>query len=197
MPGVARVAVFTAQHAPVHTQADADAGAPGHVGTVVERLAVDMQRTPAALGLERADAIVFHPDMVKMLAQRRLQQCAFPVVGQTALRTREAAANVGCCQFDPSTVENKWTTRRHTHLADVAAQQSCRRRTLVDHPEDLPGQRVVVSALAGRLHNLTVEATLVGNADRDFGAADVDTGNRAHAGRQRDNSRDRRNHARY
>ena len=104
VPGVARVAVFAAQHMAVHTQAKTDARAPGQKAAVVQAL----QRAPAALGLQRGNAVVFQPQAVaEHRAQRRFKRRAGPIVGQAARRPGDAAAEVGRGQHDQAVLHHK------------------------------------------------------------------------------------------
>src|SRR5450830_1017408 len=65
MAGVPGIAVFATQHMAVHTQAYTNAGAPGDIGAVDQRLAVDLQRAPAPFGLQSTDTVVFNPHLGK------------------------------------------------------------------------------------------------------------------------------------
>ena len=71
---------------PVHAQAHADAGAPGHVGAVVEAL----QRAPAALGFQRGDAVVLDPHLAKAL------RAAAPPAGPSSSRWASRAPGRRC-----------------------------------------------------------------------------------------------------
>ena len=66
--GMARIAVLAAQRASINTQSHANASAPSDVGAVLQ----PAQGTPAPLGLQGGDAIVFNPYVAEMLHQRRL-----------------------------------------------------------------------------------------------------------------------------
>ena len=163
------IAVLAPQHLAIDAQARADAGAPGHIGTVIHAL----QRAPAALGLQRGNAVVFYPNARKGLAQRRFKQGGSPVIGQAARRPRQTAANIGRSQLDLPLVQHERATRCHTHRRDVVRPDMRRLATGTNHPQHLLRQRIWRALLARRLDLLAVHAARVHDIDGHFGAANV------------------------
>ena len=177
---VARIAVLSAQNAAVHTQAHTNAGAPGDVAAVVESL----QSTPAALGLERSHAIVFHPYSGKSRAQWRFQQSGGPIVGQAAPLSRHAAADIGGRQFDQPIPHHKGAAGSHPHRSNVGHCIPACGATLPHHADDLQRQGVVVALLGSRLGQLAVDTMRVSHTHCHFGTANVYTGHGRCARRQ-------------
>ena len=169
MTGMAGIAVLAPQHPAIDTQAGADAGAPGHIRTVVHAL----QRTPAALGLQRGNAVVFYPHARKSFAQRGFEHGGSPVIGQAACRPRQAAANIGRCQFDPPLIQHERPTRRHANRRDVVRPDMRRLTTGTDHPQHLLRQRIRRALLARRLDLLAVHTARVHDIDSHFGATNI------------------------
>ena len=182
--GVAGVAVFAAQHMAIHTQAHANAGAPGEVGAVVQRLAVLLQRAPAPLGLQRGDAVVFDPHPRKVLTQRRFQPGAGPTVGQTARRAGQAAADVRRRQLDQALLHDEGPTGGHAHGRDVRQAYATAAAALANQPQNLRRQGTLVAGADGGLGHTAVHAGGIGHTDRHLGAANVHAGHRAGACRE-------------
>ena len=173
---MAGVAVFAAQHLPVHTQAHANAGAPGHVSAVGQGLTLVLQCAPAALGFQRGNAVVRHPHAFEHRAQGGLQQGGGPVVGQAARLARHAAANIGRGQFDHAVVQDKWAAGRDAHRSQVRHIHACGRTALPHQADDLQRQGVVCALFGGGLGHATAHPLRIGNADCHLGAANVNTG---------------------
>ena len=135
---VAGVAVFATQGATVHAHAHANAGAPGHISAVVQTL----QRAPTALGFQRPHTVVFHPHVGKCLAQRRFQERAGPIIGQTARFAGHAAANIGCGQLHQAVPQHKRPAGNHADCAQGLFADVALGAALLDHADDLQRQRV-------------------------------------------------------
>ena len=132
--GMAGIAVLAAQHAAVDAQPDADAGAPGDVGAMVDAL----QRAPAPLGLERGDRIVLDPHVGEAPAQRRLDQRGHPLVRQPARRAGDAAADVRRRQLDHAVAQISKGPADETPTRSIAALvDALLGAGLVDQPHDL------------------------------------------------------------
>ena len=160
----------------IHTQANADAGAPGNVGTVGHGLAIALQRTPAALGLQRGDGIVFNPHLGKDLAQGCFEQCALPVIGQTARRPGEAAADVGRGQFHPAIAQQKRAAGGHAQRGQFADSYARKLAALFQQAKNLKCHRVRCALARGGLRHAPAHALRIDHADRHPGAANIDAG---------------------
>ena len=177
---MAGVGVFTAQHMAVHAQPQADAGAPGHVGAMVQAL----QRAPAPLGLQRRNAVIANTHIGKGCAQRCFEQSAAPVVGQAAGRAGQAAADVGRSQFNQALAQHKRPARRHADSRNLRWQQTRGRAALAYHAHQLQAECIRVAFFGGGLGEAAKQAARVGHAHRYFGAAHVHTGHGRSASRQ-------------
>ena len=176
MPRVPRIAVLAPQYMAVHAQAHANAGAPGEVGAVGQGLAVDLERSPAAFGLQCGNAIIFDPHPGKNLAQRRFQQSGLPVVGQTPRRSRQAAADVGRGQLHQALVHHKRAAGRHPHRGQIANRHVGGPAALPDQPDDLARQRIVGTLFGRGFGHMAPHTPDIGDTDRHLGATDVYTG---------------------
>ena len=119
----------------VHAHAHANTGAPGHIGAVVHAL----QRAPAALGLQRAHAVVFYPHIGKRGAQWRFQIGGGPVVGQATRLARNAAANIGRGQLNQPVGHDKRPARHHAYCRQVSHGHTGTGAALRHHANDLVG----------------------------------------------------------
>jgi hypothetical protein len=171
---MARIAVLAAQRTAVHAQAHADAGAPGGIGAVIESL----ERAPVALRLEPGHRVVLDAHLPEAPGQRRLDDGGHPLVGQTARRAGDAAADVGRGQLDHAVAQLERSGRRHAHAVDRGRVDALLGADLVDHPHDLHRHGVVVAGLGGRLAAAADQRRIAGGgkAHGDLGAADVNAG---------------------
>ena len=120
MPRVPRIAVLSAKDMAVHAQTQANAGAPRHISAMVQGLAVDLQRTPAALGFQRTNAIVFNPHFAEGSAQWRFEHGTVPGVGQPACGPGQAATDVGGRKLHATIPQDKWPTGRDADGRDIS-----------------------------------------------------------------------------
>ena len=115
MPGVARVAVFAAQHMPANTQPNTHARAPRHVGAVGQGLPAHTQRTPTPLGLQSGNRVVFDAHVFKSRPQWPFHRRGGPVVGQPSRAAGQSATNIRRGQLNQPAVHHKRPARRHAN----------------------------------------------------------------------------------
>ena len=186
MPRMPGIALLAAQDMPVNTQPAANARAPGHVSAVVDAL----QRTPAAFGLQCGYAVVFNAQVFEFFAQRRFQHGTGPIIGQTARRTGNAAANIGRGQFNQTRLHHKRAAGRHAHglnvaLADTGFFTSCREHAQNLARHSIRGARFGARLGAPRLQRVPWQTRRRARiawrqAHGDLGSANIDAG--LHAG---------------
>jgi hypothetical protein len=132
-----------------------------------------LQRAPAALGLQRGNAVVLYLHPVKHLAQRRFEHSRGPVVGQTALCAGHAATDIRRRQFHQPLVQHKRAAGGHTDGGDVTRVDMRCLAAGANHAQHLPGQRIGCALFGGRLDQPAESPTRVNHVDRHLGAANV------------------------